>query len=103
MVGSLARTEASEPAIAETWTVATTLLHEIAVSTIGYGVLMWLGALLAGPTRAATAIRRFLAPYLREPGFAYGGPPAAARHRHPVVGADAGHAQPGHGRSCWRS
>ena len=73
VVGSLARTEASEPAIDETWTVATTLLHEIAVSTIGYGVLMWLGALLAGPTRAATAVRRFLAPYLREPGFAYGG------------------------------
>ena len=73
LVGSLARTEASEPAIAATWSVATTLLHEIAVSTIGYGVLMWLGALLAGPTRAATAIRRFLAPYLREPGFAYGG------------------------------
>jgi hypothetical protein len=73
VVGSLARTEAAEPAIAETWTIATTLLHEIAVSTIGYGVLMWVGALLAGPTRAATAVRRFLAPYLREPGFAYGG------------------------------
>jgi hypothetical protein len=73
VVGSLARTEASEPAIEETWKVATTLLHEIAVSTIGYGVLMWLGALLAGPTRAATALRRFFAPYLREPGFAYGG------------------------------
>jgi hypothetical protein len=73
VVGSLARTEASEPAIAETWTVATTLLHEIAVSTIGYGVLMWLGALLAGPTTTATAIRRFLAPYLREPGIAYAG------------------------------
>jgi hypothetical protein len=72
-VGALARTEASEPAIAETWTVATSLLHEIAVSTIGYGVLMWLGALLAGPSRAATSVRRFLAPYLREPGFAYGG------------------------------
>jgi hypothetical protein len=73
VVSSLARTEAAEPAIAETWTVATTLLHEIAVSTIGYGVLMWVGALLAGPTAAATAVRRFLAPYLREPGFAYGG------------------------------
>jgi hypothetical protein len=73
VVGSLARTEAAEPAIEETWTVATTLLREIAVSTIGYGVLMWVGALLAGPTRAATAVRRFLAPYLREPGFAYGG------------------------------
>ena len=73
VVGSLAKTEAAEPAIEATLTIATSLLHEIAVSTIGYGVLMWLGALLAGPTRAATAIRRFLAPYLREPGFAYGG------------------------------
>jgi hypothetical protein len=73
VVGSLARTEAAEPAIEETWAVATTLLHEIAVSTIGYGVLLWLGALLAGPTRAATSVRRLLAPYLREPGFAYGG------------------------------
>jgi hypothetical protein len=73
VVGSLARTEAAEPAIAQTWTVATTLLHEVAVSTIGYGVLMFVGALLAGPTRAATAIRRVLAPYLREPGIAYTG------------------------------
>ena len=73
VVGSLARTEAAEPAIANTWTIATTLLHEIAVSTIGYGVLMFLGALLAGPTAAATAVRRFLAPYLREPAIAYGG------------------------------
>ena len=73
IVSSLARTEASEPAIAETWAVSTTLLHEIAVSTIGYGVLMFAGALLAGPTRTATSIRRFLAPYLREPGLAYAG------------------------------
>ena len=70
---TLARTEASEPAIEQTWTVSTSLLHEIAWSTIGYGVLMFLGALLAGPTRAATSIRRFLAPYLREPGLAYAG------------------------------
>jgi hypothetical protein len=73
VVGSLARTEASEPAIEQTWTIATTLLDEIAVSTIGYGVLMWVGALLAGPTTAATAVRRVLAPYLREPGIAYAG------------------------------
>jgi hypothetical protein len=72
VVGSLARTEAAQPAIDETWTVATTLLHEIAVSTIGYGVLMFVGAILAGPTNAATAVRRVLAPYLREPGIAYG-------------------------------
>ena len=73
VVGSLANTEASQPPIAETWTIATTLLHEIAVSTIGYGVLMLIGAVLAGPTGAATAVRRVLAPYLREPGIAYAG------------------------------
>jgi hypothetical protein len=73
VVDSLARTEATKPAIAETWTVSTTLLREIAVATIGYGLLMFLGALLAGPTRTATTVRRFLAPYLREPAIAYGG------------------------------
>jgi hypothetical protein len=31
-----------------------------------------LGAWLAGPTRAATATRRFLAPFLRDPRIAYG-------------------------------
>ena len=72
VVLSLARTEAGEPAIRETWTLSTTLLKEIAVATIGYGVLMFAGALLAGPTGAATAVRRFFAPYLREPALAYG-------------------------------
>ena len=70
---TLARTEAAEPAVEQTWTISTSLLREVAVSTIGYGVLMFLGALLAGPTRTATSIRRFLAPYLREPGLAYVG------------------------------
>ena len=73
VVGSLATTEAAEPAIEQTWTVSTTLLREIAVSTIGYGVLMLAGAVLAGPTRAATGVRRVLAPYLRDPVFAYAG------------------------------
>ena len=53
--------------------MGTSLLREVAVSTIGYGILMFLGALLAGPTRAATSVRRFLAPYLREPALAWGG------------------------------
>jgi hypothetical protein len=71
VVGSLARTEASEPAISRTWVISTTLLHEVAVSTIAYGIVLFCGALLAGPTPAGTSIRRFLAPYLRETGLAY--------------------------------
>ena len=38
VVDSLARTDATEPAIAETWTLSTTLLHQVAVATIGYGL-----------------------------------------------------------------
>jgi hypothetical protein len=72
VVSSVAREEAGEPAVREAWEIATTLLREIAVSTIGYGVLMLVGAVLAGPTVVATAIRRALAPYLREPALAYG-------------------------------
>ena len=73
MVNSLASTAASEPAVRRVWTIATPLLHEAAVATIGYGVVLILGAWLSGPTRFAIAIRRALAPYLREPLIAYSG------------------------------
>ena len=43
------------------------------MATIGYGIVLVLGAWLTGPTRAATAIRRAAAPYMREPVLAYGG------------------------------
>lgn len=73
VVHSLARTQAQIPAIQVVWTIATTLLDQAAVAAIGYGAVMVLGAWLAGPTRAAVAVRRTLAPYLREPALAYGG------------------------------
>ena len=73
VVSSLAKTDAVRPAIRDTFAISTTLLHVVAVSTIGYGVLMFAGALLAGPTKIATSIRRFLAPYLRETALAYAG------------------------------
>jgi hypothetical protein len=72
VVGSLARTEAVKPAINDTWVLSTSLLREVADATIFYGIVMVLGALLAGPTSTALAIRRSLAPYLREPVVAYG-------------------------------
>jgi len=72
-VSSLATTAAAEPAIQTVWTIATQLLVNIAVATIGYGIVMVLSAWLAGPTRAATAVRRTLAPYWREPVIAYSG------------------------------
>jgi hypothetical protein len=54
------------------WEISTTLLEEAAAATIGYGVVMILGAWLAGTSAWAVAVRRSLAPYLREPVLAYG-------------------------------
>ena len=73
VVNSFASTAALEPAVQNAWTIITPLLHEATVALIGYGVLLFLGAWVAGPTRPAVAIRRALAPYLREPLIAYAG------------------------------
>jgi hypothetical protein len=72
VVSSLASTQAVEPAIRETWTIATGLLRQAASATIFYGAVMVVGAWLAGPMSWAVAARRGLAPYLREPAIAYG-------------------------------
>jgi hypothetical protein len=71
VVNSLATTAAVEPAVENAWDIITPLLKEAAVATIGYGVVLILGAWLAGPSGWAVAVRRGLAPYLREPVIAY--------------------------------
>jgi hypothetical protein len=73
VVDALATTESVRPAIEHTWTISTSLLVEAATAALAYGVVIVLAAWLAGPTRAAVASRSFLAPWLREPGTAYGG------------------------------
>jgi hypothetical protein len=72
-VNSLARTEAGESAVREIWSVGTSLLVQIAQATIAYGVVMVFAAWLAGPTRWARAVRATIAPYVREPLFAFSG------------------------------
>jgi hypothetical protein len=70
---ALAETDSVKPAIGATWTIGTSLLQEAAAATLAYGVVMFLAAWLAGPTGFAVASRRALAPYLRDPRYAYGG------------------------------
>jgi hypothetical protein len=72
-VVGLATTAAVEPALADTWSISTSLLVEAATATLLYGIVVVFAAWLAGPTAWATATRRGLAPFLREPRFAYGG------------------------------
>jgi hypothetical protein len=72
VVGALAKTEAVRPAAEAAWSISTSLMVEAATATIAYGIVLVLGAWLAGPTTSATVTRRTLAPYLREPRVAYG-------------------------------
>ena len=73
VVDALANTAAVNDAADDTWSIATSLLVEITQSVIGVGVLLLIGAWLAGPTRPAVAFRRAAAPYMRErAGLTYG-------------------------------
>lgn len=48
------------------WLISTSILAQIGWAAVFYGAVMVLGALLAGPHRAAIAIRRRIAPTLNE-------------------------------------
>jgi hypothetical protein len=48
------------------WLIGSSILGQIGRAGVLYGAITVLGAILAGPTRAATAARRWLAPYLNE-------------------------------------
>jgi hypothetical protein len=72
VVDALATTESVEPAAQAAWSIGTSLLVQAATATLIYGVVIVVGAWLAGPTAWAVAARRNLAPYLREPRIAWG-------------------------------
>ena len=72
-VVGLAKTASVEPALEASWSISTSLLVEAASATLLYGIVVVFAAWLAGPTAWATTTRRELAPFLREPRFAYGG------------------------------
>jgi hypothetical protein len=73
IVDGLVKVESNKPAVHEVWNIATSLLYAIAVAMIAYGIVMIVAAWLAGPTRPATWLRKWLAPVLRDrPGMAYG-------------------------------
>ena|SRR5436853_5041296 len=72
VTGALSGSDSVEPAVAAVWDIGTSLLVSVAVSAITFGILIVLAAWLAGPTRAATRLRREAAPHLRERGTTYG-------------------------------
>jgi len=73
IVNGLVKSPENRPAGHEVWTIGTSLLYSIAVALLAYGLVLVAAAWLAGDTRPAVAVRRWLAPTLRDrPAAAYG-------------------------------
>ncbi len=99
LVNSLVKVPANREAVHEAFQIGTSLLYDIAIAMITYGLVLVLAAWLAGSTRPAVAVRRALAPSLREHvGYVYGagavvlllvviwGPFPSTRQLLPVIG-----------------
>jgi hypothetical protein len=66
VVDSVASSDAVKPAISSVWDIISDGLRARAVFALVIGLGFIAGGLLAGPGRHEVAVRRFLAPYLRE-------------------------------------
>jgi hypothetical protein len=71
VVNSLASTEAVQPAVANTWSIATDLLSAQGGAVIFYGLFIVIGAWLAGPMGFARSARREITPVLERRVVAY--------------------------------
>ena len=72
VVSAITSDASIEPAANDGYSVATSLLVQVASSSIIIGLPVMASAWLAGPAKWAVSIRRFLAPHLRErPALAY--------------------------------
>jgi hypothetical protein len=72
LVSAITSDASIEPAANDAYSVATSLLVQVASASIIIGIPVILASLFAGPARWAIAARRFLAPHFRErPGLVY--------------------------------
>jgi hypothetical protein len=71
LVNSLADTEAVRPAVADTWSIGTSLLSAQGGAMIFYGLFIVLGAWLSGPMGFARSARRAITPILHRRVIAY--------------------------------
>jgi hypothetical protein len=52
--------------VSAAWAIGTELLRNVGINILIFGILALIGAWLAGPSRAATAVRRWSAPTIRQ-------------------------------------
>jgi hypothetical protein len=65
IVDSLVKVEANKHPVSVIWAIETSVMRDIAVILVVYGALVLLATVLAGPSRPAVALRRWLAPTFR--------------------------------------
>ena len=109
VVDELATTEAAHEAVEATWTISTSLLDEAASAMLGYGIVLLLAAWVAGPSKWAVSVRRWLAPVPARAASRvrrHGGDRAAGAGLGPDARYPEGDPRPdpdrGPGRSAWR-
>ena len=74
IVDQLVHAPANQPAAHRAFSIGTSLLLDLALAMITYGLLVVIAAWLAGATRPAVRVRRIVAPSLREhASYVYGG------------------------------
>jgi len=71
VVETLASTASVEPAIQATWDISTSLLAASAGAIVFYGIVIVLGAWLAGPGSIATSARRAITPLMEQRQIGY--------------------------------
>ena len=73
LIDHVVKDDSVRPAAHEVWWIATDPLKLATQSILFVGIVGLIGAWIAGDGRRATATRRWLAPYLRDPWIAWGG------------------------------
>jgi hypothetical protein len=71
-VDELAPTESVQVAAADAWDILTSLLRDGGLTLLGLGVIILVGAWIAGPSGRAADSRRWLAPYIERAEIAFG-------------------------------
>ncbi len=70
-VDALAGTAATEPAVRATLGIGTSLLGDLGVAMIGYGIAIVIGAWLAASGAISSAVRKSITPFLRDRAVLY--------------------------------
>jgi hypothetical protein len=72
VVDELAPTESVKEAAGDAWEILTSQLRDGGLTLLGIGVAFLVAVWVAGPSKRATTVRRWLAPYIARPEIAFG-------------------------------